>query len=67
MSKAATPRAQEPEAVPLYKSGAPSVKPQSAWRSAELVPLRVVAERVEAEERAERLRLVTGQRPPRRR
>lgn len=67
MSEAATPQAQEPEAVPLCKPGAPSVNPQSAWASAETVPLRVVAERVEAEERAERLRLVTGQRRARRR
>ncbi len=42
-------------------------EPQSAWASEETVPLRVAGERVEAEERADRLRLVTGRRRARRR
>jgi hypothetical protein len=37
-------------------------EPQMAWCFEEAVPLRVAAKRVEAAERAERLRLVTGQR-----
>jgi len=59
--KGATPRLQKSDAVPLQKRE-PSEEPQSAWASGETVPLRVAAERVEAEERAERLRLVTGYR-----
>jgi hypothetical protein len=64
--KGATPRLQEPDAVPLRKRE-PREEPQSAWVSEETVPLRVAAERVEAEERAERLRLVTGRHRARRR
>jgi hypothetical protein len=64
--KGAAPRLQEPDAVPLQRRE-PSEEPRSAWASGETVPLRVAAERVEAEERAERLRLVTGRRRARRR
>jgi hypothetical protein len=63
--KGAAPRLQEPDAVPLRRRE-PS-EPRSAWASEETVPLRVAAERVEAEEQAERLRLVTGRRRTRRR
>ncbi len=59
--KGATRRLQEPDAVPLRKRQ-PSEEPRSVWASEETVPLRIAAERVEAEERAERLRLVTGRR-----
>jgi len=61
MRGAATPGTQVPDdAVPLRGVAGPSEEPRSAWASGETVPLRVAAERVEAEERAERLRLVTG-------
>lgn len=63
--KGATPPLQEPDAVPLRKQER-SEEPRSAWASEETVPLRVAADRVEAEERAERLRLVTGRRRGRR-
>jgi hypothetical protein len=59
--KGATRRLQEPDAVSLRKRQ-PSEEPRSVWASEETVPLRIAAERVEAEERAERLRLVTGRR-----
>lgn len=62
MKGAATPGTQAADAVPLRGPAGPSEEPRSAWASEETVPLRVAAERVEAEERAERLRLVTGQR-----
>lgn len=60
MSEATTSRAREPEAVPLRKPDADK-EPRSAWGE-EAVPLRVVAERIEAEERAARLCVVTGRR-----
>jgi hypothetical protein len=62
MKVTATPGTQAADAVPLRGATGPSEEPRSAWASAETVPLRVAAERVEAEERAERLRLVTGRR-----
>jgi hypothetical protein len=46
--------------VPLRKQGADK-ELRSAWGK-EAVPLRVVAERIEAEERAARLCVVTGRR-----
>jgi hypothetical protein len=58
---------QGPVAVPLRSPGGRDEEPQSAWVSEEAVPLRVAAERVEAEERADRLRLVNGRRRARRR
>lgn len=67
MKGAATPGTQAADAVPLRGATEPSEEPRSAWVSEETVPLRVVAERVETEERAERLRLVTGRRRARRR
>lgn len=67
MSNADASGTQEPAAVPLRKSVGQDEEAQSAWAAEKTVPLRVVAERVEAEERAERLRLVTGQRRARRR
>lgn len=66
MSEATTSRAREPEQVPLRKPDAGD-EPQSAWAAGEAVPLRVAAERVEAEEREERLALITGRRRERRR
>jgi hypothetical protein len=65
MSEATASRAREPEAVPLRKPGADK-EPRSAWGE-EAVPLRVVAERVEADEWEERLAVVTGRRRARRR
>jgi hypothetical protein len=59
MRDAGAPGTQEPVAVPLRRSAGQDEEPQSAWASEETVPLRVAAERVEAEERADRLRLVT--------
>lgn len=35
-------------------------EPRRAWDSAEAVPLRVISQRIKAEERTERLRLVIG-------
>ena len=67
MKGAATPGTQATDAVALRVAAGPSEEPRSAWASEETVPLRVAAERIEAEERAERLRLVTGRRRPRRR
>lgn len=67
MSGAAAPQKQEPVVVPLRRPDGQDAEPQSAWASEETVPLRVAAERVEAEERADRLRLVTGRRRARRR
>jgi hypothetical protein len=67
MKETATAGRQAPDAVRLRGVAGPSEEPQSAWASEETVPLRVAAERVEAEERAERLRLVTGRRWARRR
>lgn len=67
MKGAATPGTQAADAVPLRGAAGPSEAPRSAWASEETVPLRIVAERVEAEERAERLRLVTGRRRGRQR
>ena len=61
MREATTPRAREPETVPLRKPDA-GEEPQSAWASEETVPLRVSSERVESEERAARLGVVTGRR-----
>jgi hypothetical protein len=60
MKGTATPGTQAVDAVPLRGAAGPSEERRSAWASEETVPLRVAAERVEAEERAERLRLVTG-------
>lgn len=60
MSEATASRALEPGAVPLRKPEAEK-EPRSAWGE-EAVPLRVVAERIEAEERAARLCVVTGRR-----
>jgi hypothetical protein len=62
MRGAATRGTQAADAVPLRGAAGPNEEPRSAWASEETVPLRVAAERVEAEERAERLRLVTGYR-----
>lgn len=62
MKATATAGRQAADAVPLRGVAGPSEEPHSAWASEETVPLRVAAERVEAEERAERLRLVTGRR-----
>jgi len=56
-----TPSGQELDAVSLGGREGPS-EPRSAWVSEETVPLQLAAERVEGEERAERLRLVTGRR-----
>ncbi len=67
MKGTATAGRQAADAAPLRGAAGPSGEPQSAWASEETVPLRVAAERVEAEERAERLRLVTGRRRVRRR
>ncbi|MGB7587309.1 MAG: hypothetical protein WBM00_01230 [Solirubrobacterales bacterium] len=67
MKGAATPGTQAADAVSLRGAAGPSEEPRNAWASGETVPLRVAAERVEAEERAERLRLVTGRRRSRRR
>jgi hypothetical protein len=61
MSDATTSRAPVREAVPLRNPSA-GEESQSAWASEETVPLRVAAERIEAEERADRLALVTGHR-----
>jgi hypothetical protein len=66
MSEATTCRAREPEAVPLRKPDADEQR-HSAWAAGEAVPLRVAAERIEAEERKERLALVTGRPRSRRR
>lgn len=60
MSEATTSRAREAEAVPLRRADA-DVQTQSAWGE-ETVPVRVAAERIEAEERAARLCVVTGRR-----
>lgn len=62
MSEAVAPGRQEPVAVPLHRPDGRDEEPQSAWASEETVPLRVAAERVEAEEREERLALITGRR-----
>lgn len=62
MRDATTPGKQGPVAVPLCGPDGRDEELQSAWASEEMVPLRVVAERVEAEEQADRLRLVTGRR-----
>ncbi|MGA8745932.1 MAG: hypothetical protein WB507_08710 [Solirubrobacterales bacterium] len=67
MRDAAAPGRQEPVAVPLRGLNGLDEEPQSAWAPEETVPLRVAAEQVEAEERADRLRLVTGRRRARRR
>ena len=61
MSDATTSRAPEPETVPLRKTMG-GEKPPNAWAAGEAVPVRIAAERAEAEEREERLALVTGRR-----
>lgn len=54
---------QAQDAVPLRSTGAARQAPEEeAAGTEEPVPLRPVLDRVEAEERAERLRLVTGRR-----
>ena len=62
MKDAAATGKQEPVAVPLRKPDGQDEEAQSAWASEETVPLRVSSERVEAEERAARLGVVTGRR-----
>ena len=62
MRDAAAPGKQEPVAVPLRRPDGRNEEPQSAWASEETVPLRVSSERVESEERAARLGVVTGRR-----
>jgi len=62
MKGTAAPRTQAADEVPLRGAAEPSEERRSAWASEETVPLRIATERVEAEERAERLRLVTGYR-----
>lgn len=59
----ATPIAEPGEevAVPLRGSVAGSEEPRGTWAE-DTVPLRVSGERIEAEERAARLRLVIGRR-----
>lgn len=59
MRDAAAPGKQEPVAVPLRRPDRRDEEPQNAWASEDTVPLRVSSERVEAEERAARLRVVT--------
>lgn len=53
---------QGEDAVPLRGTGAASQAPAERAGAEEPVPLRPAFDRVEAEERAERLRLVTGRR-----
>jgi hypothetical protein len=67
MSDKVAPGKQEPVALPLRAPDGREEEPQSAWASEETVPLRVAAERVEAEELTDRLRLITGRRRARRR
>lgn len=62
MSQVSTSRTGTDEAVRLRRSAGQSEKTPDAWASKDTVPLRIAGDRVEAEERAERLRLVTGQR-----
>jgi hypothetical protein len=66
MKGSATPETQAPDAVRLRGAAGPGEGPRSAWASEETVPLRIAAERVEAEERADRLALVIGGRRGRR-
>lgn len=53
---------REPAAVPHRRMAGNDEEPRSAWASEETVPLRVATERVETEERADRLCIVTGRR-----
>ncbi|MGN6258331.1 MAG: hypothetical protein ACTHN3_11370 [Solirubrobacterales bacterium] len=58
-----TPQFQAEDAVPLRGSGrAKGALEEKAASAEEPVPLRPALDRIEAEERAERLRLVTGRR-----
>lgn len=52
---------REEAAVPLRSSVARGEEPHGTWAE-DTVPLRVSGERIEAEERAARLRLVIGRR-----
>lgn len=62
MSRAAE-EAWDQEAVPLKGSAdSGSAGQPSGWAAEEAVPVRIATEREEAEERAERLRLVSGRR-----
>jgi hypothetical protein len=62
MSKAAASRIADEGAVPLRGSAPREEEPSSAPVAEEPVPLRLGAERVESEERAARLRILTGRR-----
>jgi hypothetical protein len=64
MSGATSTRTQSEGAVPFRpaEEAPPEEKARDAWASEDTVPLRDASGRVEAEERAERLRLVTGRR-----
>lgn len=62
MSETSTSRMVGEEAVPLRGSAPPSPEAPTTEIDEEPVPLRLGAERVEAEERKERLRLLTGRR-----
>ena len=62
MSQASASRIGTDEAVPLRRSAAEGEKTPGAWASEDPVPVRGSSERVEAEEQAARLRLVTGRR-----
>jgi hypothetical protein len=60
MKGSASSETQAPDAAPLRGVAEPDEGPRSAWASEETVPLRIAAERVEVEERADRLALVIG-------
>jgi hypothetical protein len=64
VSEATAPRTQDEKPVPLKGSAdpGPAEAGPNGWAAEEAVPVRIAAERAEAEERAERLRLVTGRR-----
>lgn len=62
MNQASASRIGTDEAVPLRRSAAPAEKTRDSSASEDPVPVRDSSERVEADERAARLRVVTGRR-----
>ena len=63
MSKTTASRIADEAAVPLRGSAPSEEKQPSAPVAEEPVPVRLGAERIESEERAARLRILTGRRP----
>jgi hypothetical protein len=62
VNQASASRIGTDDAVPLRRSAAPAEKTRDSSVSEDPVPVRDSSERVEADERAARLRVVTGRR-----